>query len=103
MLIPSGGYLFGASQFDDTNNSMNVFDRLGFVKPSNQLHLASDGFIDGAALEGGCANRGGIFRLSSSGDYTELHEFGDDADGYSVFSPLVEGGDGRIYGFAFDS
>ncbi len=97
------GMFFVASTNSVTYNFMHAFDSPGFTKPTNQLLLASDGFFYGATIEGGRANRGGIFRLSPSGDYTELHEFGDDADGYGVFSPLVEGSDGRLYGCAFYS
>lgn len=97
------GVFFNASTNGTTYNFLHSFEAPGLTKPSNQLLLASDGFFYGATSEGGPANKGGIFRIAANGQYTELHTFSDNLDGYSVIRPLVEGSDGRLYGCAFYS
>lgn len=85
-------------------NFMHSFDAPGLNKPCNRLLLASDGYFYGAADEGGAANKGGIFRMTTSGvEFTVLHEFSNDLDGFGVYSPLVEGSDGYLYGCASSS
>lgn len=95
------GLFFQASTDGMTYNFLHAFDAPGLTKPCNQLILASDGFFYGATEAGGPANKGGLFRIASNGDYEELHTFSDNLDGYGVYSPLVEGSDGRLYGCAF--
>jgi uncharacterized repeat protein (TIGR03803 family) len=69
-------------------------------RPSNRLLYGSDGFFYGAARAGGAADFGGIYRISPSGDYTELHEFTNSTDGFGVYHALIEGSDGYLYGVA---
>lgn len=97
------GLFFSAGTDGMTYNFVRAFDAPGLTKPSNQLLLASDGFFYGATEEGGPSNKGGLFRIAANGDYQELHTFSDNLDGYGVYSPLVEGSDGRLYGCAFFS
>lgn len=97
------GLFFSASTNGVSYNFMHAFDAPGLIKPCNQLMLASDGLFYGAAEQGGPDNRGGLFRIAPNGDYEELHTFSNNLDGYGVYSPLVEGSDGRLYGCAFTS
>jgi uncharacterized repeat protein (TIGR03803 family) len=113
-----GGLLYGATPRGGTNDtgvffrmSLNGFEysvfrewpTTGLRKPSNRLMVGSDGLFYGAASEGGAANKGGIYRISSGGEYTELHEFTDSTDGFLVLDDLTEGNDGYLYGCAFQS
>ena len=97
------GLFFATSTNGITYNFFHAFDAPGLTKPCNQLLLASDGFFYGATEEGGAANRGGLFRIAPGGDYTELRSFSNNLDGFAVYSPLIEGSDGYLYGCAFYS
>jgi uncharacterized repeat protein (TIGR03803 family) len=60
--------------------------------------LASDGYYYGTLLEGGTFGRGVLFRISQSGIYTDLHDFGGGSDGSAPMIPPIEGADGNLYG-----
>lgn len=63
------------------------------------LLRASDGHFYGCATAGGAFERGVVFRLDSSGNYSVLHHFaGGDNDGAYPEGALVEGPDGALYG-----
>lgn len=97
------GLFFVVSKDGVTYNFMGAFDAPGFTRPCNQLLLASDGFFYGAAEGGGKSGKGGIFRVAPNGDRVELHHFSEDLVGYGVYSPLIEGSDGHLYGVTFFS
>jgi len=97
------GVFFQMSKDGGSYSVFREWPATGLRKPSNRILQASDGLFYGAAAEGGAANKGGIYRISSGGDYTELHEFTDSNDGYLVLSELTEGTDGYLYGCAFQS
>ncbi|HSQ68865.1 MAG TPA: choice-of-anchor tandem repeat GloVer-containing protein [Steroidobacteraceae bacterium] len=83
------------------------------VYPDTELIEGSDGYLYGAAQQGGRNGTGTIFRLSRDGSaFDLLHEFGPitsdpDADiatnddGHSPAGSLLEGADGYLYGTAF--
>jgi len=95
------GVFFQMSKDGGSYSVFREWPTTGLRKPSNRILQASDGLFYGAASEGGAANKGGIYRISSGGDYTELHEFTDSNDGFLVRSELTEGTDGYLYGCAF--
>jgi uncharacterized repeat protein (TIGR03803 family) len=110
-----GGFLYGTTESGGTSDrgvffqmskdgvTYNVFREwpsTGLNRPRNRLLYGSDGFFYGAAGSGGAADRGGIYRISPSGDYTELHEFTNSTDGFNVNQALIEGSDGYLYGVA---
>lgn len=97
------GVFFQMSKDGGSYSVFREWPATGLRKPSNRILQASDGLFYGAASEGGAADKGGIYRISSGGDYTELHEFTDSNDGYLVLSELIEGTDGYLYGCAFQS
>jgi uncharacterized repeat protein (TIGR03803 family) len=97
------GVFFKMSKDGSTYFIFREWPTTGLRKPNNRLMLSDDGFFYGAASEGGAANKGGIFRISSDGAYTEIHEFTDSPDGYNVLGELTEGRDGYLYGCAFYS
>ena len=95
------GVFFAMSLNGLTYNVFREWPASGLRKPNQRLLLASDGALYGAASEGGTGNRGGIFRITTSGAFTELHHFDESSEGYYAAGALVEGGDGFLYGSTF--
>jgi uncharacterized repeat protein (TIGR03803 family) len=95
------GVFFAMSKDGMTYNVFREWPATGLRNPDKRLLFASDGNFYGCATAGGAANRGGIFRITSGGDYTELHEFDNSSDGYYVGGDLIEGADGYLYGCTF--
>jgi len=65
---------------------------------------ASDGNLYGMAGGGGIGSQGTIFRVSTTGEFTKLHDFcsaANCADGYNQFSPPIQGNDGNLYGATY--
>jgi uncharacterized repeat protein (TIGR03803 family) len=57
----------------------------------------SDGNFYGTTYSGGASNNGTVFRISPSGNFTNLYSFSG-VDGYWPFGGLVQGSDGNFYG-----
>lgn len=71
--------------------------------PMAGLIEGSDGDFYGATTFGGDANQDGtIFRISSTGTYTQLHLFSGGAGGSHPTGPLVQGSDDDFYGITSD-
>ncbi len=70
----------------------------GATSEPSTLTLASDGSLYGVTVSGGAHNDGTLFRLDLSGAVATLHDFGGPNEGAFPHGPLVEGGDGRLYG-----
>jgi uncharacterized repeat protein (TIGR03803 family) len=66
--------------------------------PEGGLTLATDGNFYGVTLYGGSSNYGVIFKLTSEGAYTVLHEFAGGSDGSGPIAPPIEASDGNLYG-----
>ncbi len=89
-ISPSGNYTnlysFGSSPTDGFN------PRAGLVQ-------GSDGNFYGTTLNGGTNDDGTVFRISPSGNYTNLYSFvGPPNDGRYPYAGLVQGSDGNFYG-----
>lgn len=95
------GVFFAMSKDGITYNVFREWPTTGLHRPNSRLLLASDGNFYGSTSSGGAANRGGIYRISPSGAYTELHEFDNSPDGYNLGGDLIEGTDGFLYGCTF--
>jgi uncharacterized repeat protein (TIGR03803 family) len=64
----------------------------------NGLILATDGNFYGTS-SGSAANRGTVFKMTSSGTVTVLHAFaGGSSDGDTPKAALLQGSDGTLYG-----
>ncbi len=111
----SDGNLYGTTGAGGTNSNGTVFrispggsytnlysfagaprDGAG---PTAGLVQGSDSSFYGTALYGGNNGDGTVFRISSSGDYTNLYSFaGSPTDGQNPYAGLVQGSDGNFYG-----
>src|ERR1043166_7998300 len=69
-------------------------------RPNAGLIQGSDGNFYGTTQFGGSATVGTVFRISPSGEYTNLYSFGSTAifDGWQPLAALVQGSDGNFYG-----
>ncbi|HXI83957.1 MAG TPA: choice-of-anchor tandem repeat GloVer-containing protein [Verrucomicrobiae bacterium] len=68
-------------------------------EPAAGLVQGSDGSFYGTTLKGGAAGSGTVFRISSSGSYSNLYSFkGDSTDGGFPIDPPVQGSNGNFYG-----
>ncbi len=69
--------------------------------PAAGLVQASDGNFYGSTFYGGSISAGSLFRISSTGSYTLLHNFADGSvtnDGAQPAAPLIQATDGNLYG-----
>jgi uncharacterized repeat protein (TIGR03803 family) len=72
-------------------------DKQDAVLAYGGLMQAPDGFLYGTTLRGGSNDKGTVFRISTSGDFSIIHSFGGQ-DGENPEGTLVLGADGNLYG-----
>jgi len=84
-LFPSGA---GSQIYEFEGFSSGAF-------PNGGVMLATDGNLYGTATSGGSANGGVLFRITPSGEYAVVYNFGDNSFPYS---PPIEASDGNLYG-----
>ena len=90
--ITTAGVLTVLKSWAESDNGMGVLD---------PLFQSADGTLYGTTTYGGSANRGSIFKITSTGDVTVLHSFGDGSvahDASRPFYPPTAGPDGNLYG-----
>jgi uncharacterized repeat protein (TIGR03803 family) len=85
-----------------TFTSLQSFDGTDGIMPIAGLVQGTDGNFYGAITEGGASDAcgygcGTVFKITTSGTLTTLHNF-DGMDGYYSYGNLVEGTDGDFYG-----
>ncbi len=66
--------------------------------PAAGLALGKDGDLYGTTVRGGANNSGTVFRISPSGNLTNLWSFTGGTDGSYPKAGLVQGADGNFYG-----
>ena len=69
--------------------------------PYAGLVQATDGNFYGAAFAGGAAQAGAAFRMTSGGVLSPLYAFLGLDDGAEPAASLIQGGDGKLYGTAY--
>ncbi len=101
----SNGNLYGTSgtaAYEITASGqfsvLYIFDEHAY--PS-QLLLAPDGALYGTTQQDGPNGFGTVFKLTTSGTETVLHDFAGGTDGELPVGPLVLGHDGHLYGTTF--
>ncbi len=70
-------------------------------QPRGRLLLARDGYFYGTTNQGGCGSGGTVFRISSTGAYTQLHVFQGNnnmSDGANPVAGLIQATDGYLFG-----
>lgn len=122
----SDGVLYGTTQYgvSETNQAVMTYgtvfklnrDGSGYgvlyhfgssvgdgLQPLAGVVEGTDGVLYGTASYGGVSNNGTVFKLNKDGSgYTVLHRFGSTpSDGAGPWTPLVEGGDGSLYGTTY--
>jgi len=99
---PSGGTLGfgGVYKITPTGAYSVIYNFDGTVHgktPRGGLTLGTDGNFYGTTWQGGASNYGNIFKITSTGTLTVLHEFSY-SDGANSYSPPIQGTDGNFYG-----
>jgi uncharacterized repeat protein (TIGR03803 family) len=99
---PSGGTLGFGGVFKITpTGAYSViynFDGTAHGKtPRSGLTLGTDGSFYGTTWQGGVSNYGTIFKITSTGTLTVLHNFSY-SDGGNPYSLPIQGSDGNFYG-----
>ena len=89
-----GSFFYSLRSFNSTSSSSGLNPYAGLIQ-------ARDGFLYGTALNGGNADYGLTFRLSTEGAYSVLHSFTNGVDGGVPYAGLVQGLDGGFYGATF--
>jgi uncharacterized repeat protein (TIGR03803 family) len=79
---------------------LNNLDGTTLASPQAPLVEGSDGNFYGTTSGGGIGNAGVIFKMTSSGSVTVLHNLNGTTDGFGPLTGLVEGTDGNFYGTA---
>lgn len=94
---PAVGSVFKL-QTNGTGSQLYAFDTTHGATPVGGLTLATDGNYYGVAEAGGTKKFGVLFRITSDGSYTVLHNFLGGADGATPTGPPIEASDGNLYG-----
>ena len=64
------------------------------------LVQGGDGWLYGAAFQGGSVGNGTLFKISTNGDFVPLHSFGY-FESATPYAGMMEGGDGNLYGTTY--
>jgi len=64
------------------------------------LAQGGDGWLYGAAFQGGSVGNGTLFKISTNGDFVPLHSFGY-FESATPYAGMMEGGDGNFYGTTY--
>lgn len=85
-----------------TFSTLIQFNSTDGSNPIAPLVQGTDGWFYGTTYAGGPLNAGVLFKVSRTGKLAILHYFGNDKNGASPASPLIEGTDGKFYGTALE-
>lgn len=83
---------------DGAGGQIFAFDGTNGAQPFGGVTLATDGNFYGTTSFGGTDNDGVLFKISSSGEYTILHDFTGGADGLLPSAAPMLATDGNLYG-----
>jgi uncharacterized repeat protein (TIGR03803 family) len=97
LLVLAGRVLNAGAQTETNLYSFGSFANDG-TYPQAGLVQGSDGNFYGTAAGGGTSNAGTVFRITPSGNETNLHSFAGSPDGLEPAAVLVQGSDGNFYG-----
>jgi uncharacterized repeat protein (TIGR03803 family) len=116
LLRDAAGNLYGTTQYGGDENRGTVFKldadgeesviysfsgTPGGAYPQAQLVADADGNLYGTTTEGGSANAGTAFRLTTSGTETVLYNFAGPPDGAYPMAGVARDAAGNLYGTTF--
>jgi len=111
----TNGNFYGTTEFGGSNYNGTIFmiTPQGILTPLHSLQsqvdganplaglvLATDGAFYGTTFLGGAQGYGTVFRMTSTGAFSNIYSFGGAVDGGSCLAPLIQGADGELYGTA---
>jgi uncharacterized repeat protein (TIGR03803 family) len=112
----SDGYFYGTTYYGGSQGAGTVFKisstgsfsvlhefdgAEGGKNPQAGLIQASDGYFYGTTVNGGGSGAGAVFKISSSGSFTVVHEFDGAEGGANPHAGLIQANDGNFYGTTF--
>ena len=97
------GIVFRISAGGSLTNLWSFTGGTDGATPQAGLVLGSDSNFYGTTSSGGASGSGTIFRISPSGNLTNLWSFTDCADGANPMAGLVQGSDSNLYGTTYGS
>ena len=95
LLVLAGG--LGRANGQPLTNLYSFTGGSGGANPEAGLVQGSDGNFYGTTDYGGTGGWGTVYRISSSGSFTNLHSF-NGSDGAYPYAAPVQGSDGNFYG-----
>src|ERR1700722_13718155 len=96
------GTVFRISATGDLTNLWSFSGGAGGNNPNGKLVQGSDGNFYGVTLYGGYGRGyGTVFRITPTGDLTNLYAFTNGSDGSYPNGNLLEGADGNFYGTTY--
>ena len=106
MAYRGGAYNYGTIFKISTGGTFTKLEDLvggtnsGAYPARGSLVQETDGVFYGMTYQGGTANQGTIFKVTSGGTFSLLVRLSEDQQGYSPYESLVQASDGYYYGTA---
>jgi uncharacterized repeat protein (TIGR03803 family) len=102
-----GGDFIGGNQYGTVfrltpSGTMNVLHSFDITKdgahPNSGLTLGADGSLYGTTPAGGPVGFGTVFKITTAGTFTVVHNFNGNTEGVAANAPPILGMDGLFYG-----
>lgn len=77
---------------------LHAFTEADGAVPLSGVTLAMDGNLYGVTYNGGTSSSGVLYKITTGGTYTVLHEFSGQADGGFPVAAPIQASDGNLYG-----